>query len=184
MKIEQKLIYSILFLKGRIGSDIKEISKILKITQKETKIILEKLEKDLDESKSPIIMKWTDDKVRLTVSKEVSKELSEKMDKVINIRLSKSVIETLTIIAYKQPTTKPDIERIRGVSSDYAITKLLESELIEDAGHSDLPGKPILYITTPTFLELFDFRSINELPELPEDFESETKEIHLFNYEE
>lgn len=184
MKLENKLLYSILFLKGRIGSDVKELASLFKVTQKKMKEIVEELETKLINDKSPIVLKWSDDKVRLTISSEISKILSEKMDKTINIKLSKSVIETLTIIAYKQPVIKPEIERIRGVSADYAIAKLLELELIEDAGKSDLPGQPRLYVSTPAFLELFDLKSLKELPSIKTDFEVEKKGItNLFDYE-
>lgn len=182
--MEENLLYSVLFLKGRSGSDIKELSSLLKITQKQLKLELEKLENKLIKNKSPIIIKYSDDKIRLTISNDVSKELSNRMDKIINVKLSKSVIETLTIIAYKQPIIKPEIERIRGVSSDYAISKLLEFELIEDAGKSDLPGQPRLYVTTPSFLELFDLSNLDELPKLPENFEEKSKDqMNLFTYD-
>ncbi len=183
--MNSKLLYSILFLKGRIGSDIKELATILKLTQKQTKEEIDILKEKLIKNKSSTVIKHTDDKIRLTISDETSKELSLRMDKTISVKLSKSVIETLTIIAYKQPIIKPEIERIRGVSSDYAISKLLEFDLVEDDGKSDLPGQPRLYITSPAFLELFNISNLKELPELPEDFESDNKEqLSLFNYDE
>ncbi len=83
-------------------------------------------------------------------------------------KLSKTALETLSIIAYKQPITKSEIEHIRGVNSDYAIQKLLELQLIEIAGRSDLPGKPLLYRTSDSFFEYFKINSINDLPKLNE----------------
>ena len=79
-------------------------------------------------------------------------------------RLSKSVLETLAIIAYKQPVTKAIIEQIRGVNCDYAVQKLLEKELIYVKGTADTPGRPMLYATTEKFMEYF---GINHLAELP-----------------
>ncbi|XP_076037876.1 segregation and condensation protein B-like [Oratosquilla oratoria] len=105
------------------------------------------------------------------------------MNKTINVSLTKSVLEALTIIAYKQPTTKSDIEQVRGVSADYAISKLLEYELIESNERADLPGKPRLYVTTQTFLELFDINSLNDLPEVSKEFEEKTQETTLFSYD-
>ena len=99
------------------------------------------------------------------------------------IGLTKSVLEALTIIAYKQPTTKSKIEHIRGVSADYAISKLIEYDLIESNERSDLPGKPRLYVTTNAFLELFDLNSLDELPKELDDFEEKTSEVTLFVYD-
>lgn len=83
-------------------------------------------------------------------------------------KLSQAAIETLTIIAYKQPTTKLEIEQIRGVNCDYTIQKLLEKELISISGKADTVGKPILYSTSNTFMDYFGINSITELPQLKE----------------
>lgn len=83
-------------------------------------------------------------------------------------KLSKSALETLSIITYKQPVTKSEIEHIRGVNSDYAVQKLLEKELIEVAGRADLPGRPLLLRTSKLFMENFGLASISELPKLDE----------------
>jgi segregation and condensation protein B len=83
-------------------------------------------------------------------------------------RLSTAALETLAIIAYKQPITKTDIEHIRGVNCDYSIQKLLEKELIEIGGRSELPGRPLLYNTTQLFMDYFGINSVAELPKLKE----------------
>jgi len=81
-------------------------------------------------------------------------------------KLSQAALETLAIIAYKQPVTKPDVEQIRGVNCDYSIQKLLEKELISIVGKSDAVGKPILYGTSGIFMDYFGINSISELPQL------------------
>lgn len=83
-------------------------------------------------------------------------------------KLSTSAIETLSIIAYKQPVTKAEIEQIRGVNCDYSIQKLLEKELIEISGRSELPGRPLLYNTTQLFMDYFGLQTIADLPKLKE----------------
>ncbi|WP_397547695.1 SMC-Scp complex subunit ScpB [Rhodothermus marinus] len=83
-------------------------------------------------------------------------------------KLSQTLLETLAIIAYRQPITKPEIDHIRGVNSDYAIRRLQELELIEVKGRSDTIGRPLLYGTTQRFLEHFGLNSLDDLPELPE----------------
>jgi segregation and condensation protein B len=79
-------------------------------------------------------------------------------------KLSKSALETLSIIAYKQPVIKSELEQIRGVSCDYSIQKLLEKELIEIEGRSDGPGRPLIYATSTKFMDYFGLKSIEDLP--------------------
>lgn len=91
-------------------------------------------------------------------------------------RLSTAQMETLSIIAYKQPVTKGDIEQIRGVNSDYSVQKLLDKELVEIKGKSDGLGRPILYGTSAKFMEYFGINSIQDLPQ-PKDFAKQDNEI-------
>lgn len=91
-------------------------------------------------------------------------------------RLSKVALETLAIIAYRQPVSRGEIEKIRGVNSDYAVDKLLEKELISLAGRSTGPGKPLLYSTSEKFMDYFGLRSMDDLPQL-KDFLSPDEEI-------
>lgn len=79
-------------------------------------------------------------------------------------RLSQAALETLAIIAYKQPLTKPELETIRGVNSDYTLNTLLEKNLITIQGRADTVGRPLLYVTTDEFLKYFGLRNINDLP--------------------
>jgi len=79
--------------------------------------------------------------------------------------LSQSAMETLAIVAYKQPITRVEVEKIRGVNSDYALNTLAEFGLIEDIGRADLPGRPLLYSTTQEFLRKFGYSSLKDLPE-------------------
>ena len=83
-------------------------------------------------------------------------------------KLSQAALETLAIVAYKQPVTKIEVEQIRGVNCDYSIQKLLEKELISIVGKSDTVGKPILYGTSSIFMDYFGINSIDELPQLKE----------------
>lgn len=91
-------------------------------------------------------------------------------------RLSTAQLETLSIIAYKQPVTKTEIEHIRGVSCDYSIQKLLEKELLLIKGKSDTVGRPILYGTSSKFMEYFGINNLTDLPQ-PKDFFSEENQI-------
>jgi segregation and condensation protein B len=84
-------------------------------------------------------------------------------------RLSQAALETLAIIAYKQPVSRPEVEEIRGVNCDYALQKLLEKELVFIAGRSDGPGRPLLYGTTEKFMDYLGINSLTDLPK-PKDF--------------
>lgn len=91
-------------------------------------------------------------------------------------RLSTSAMETLSIIAYKQPISKTEIENIRGVNCDYAVQKLLDKNLIEITGKADTIGRPMLYGTTPKFMEYFGINDLAELP-APKEFTGEVNTI-------
>ena len=91
-------------------------------------------------------------------------------------KLSKSALETLALIAYKQPVTKTEVELIRGVNCDYAIQKLLEKELVEIIGRGEGPGRPLLYSTAPKFLHYFGLKNMQDLPQ-PKDFKQAESEI-------
>lgn len=91
-------------------------------------------------------------------------------------RLSTSAMETLAIIAYKQPITKSEVEMIRGVSCDYSIQRLLEKELIEIKGKSDAVGRPMIYGTSDKFMEYFGINDMKDLP-TPKDFANEENKI-------
>lgn len=91
-------------------------------------------------------------------------------------RLSTTAMETLSIIAYKQPISKSAIEQIRGVNCDYAIQKLLDKELVVIKGKAETPGKPVLYGTSEKFMDYFGINQISELP-IPKDFSTDENEI-------
>ena len=98
-------------------------------------------------------------------------------------RLSTAALETLAIVAYKQPITKGEIESIRGVNSDYSIQKLLEKELIIIMGRNeDLPGKPLIYSTSKTFMDYFGINQTTDLPRLREVLSESLEEPSLINY--
>ncbi len=91
-------------------------------------------------------------------------------------RLSRAALETLSIIAYKQPVTKSEVEAIRGVSCDYSLQKLLEKELVSIVGRSEGPGRPLLYGTSQRFMDYFGLKNLKDLPQL-KDFKDPDQEI-------
>ena len=99
-----------------------------------------------------------------TTKPELSKYLGYLNSEKIKRRLSQASLETLSIIAYKQPMTKPDLEAIRGVNSDYILSTLLEKRLITIVGRAETVGRPLLYATTEEFLKYFGLNKISDLP--------------------
>ena len=101
---------------------------------------------------------------RLTVAPEYADWVRLLRDAPKPLRLSQAALETLALIAYRQPVTRAEVEAVRGVAIDSALTRLLELELVYVSGRADLPGRPIQYATTPKFLEFCGIRSLEELP--------------------
>jgi segregation and condensation protein B len=91
-------------------------------------------------------------------------------------RLSQAALETLSIIAYRQPVSKSELEKIRGVNCDYSMQKLLEKELVSIVGRSEGPGRPLLYGTSEKFMDYFGLKSLKDLPQ-PKDFKEEDNAI-------
>ncbi|MDR1956181.1 MAG: SMC-Scp complex subunit ScpB [Treponema sp.] len=106
--------------------------------------------------------------IMISPKKEYWENLKERYGKKNESRLSRAALETLSIIAYSQPITRSEIEAIRGVQADTMIRLLAERELIREVGKKDVPGKPLQYGTTKTFLKLFRLESIADLPKLDE----------------
>lgn len=107
------------------------------------------------------------------------KEMYDYLIKIAHVPKPKEItevmLETLSIIAYKQPVTRLEVERIRGVNSDHTLNKLIEYNLICEVGRKDAPGRPILFATTEEFLRSFGIESTDELPELDSDVYEELK---------
>jgi segregation and condensation protein B len=106
------------------------------------------------------------DRVQLTTSPAAADRVQKFLGLAASAPLSKAALETLAIIAYQQPITRPQIDSVRGVNSDSVIKNLLAKGLIEESGRTDGPGRPVLYATTPEFLQHFGLNSLADLPPL------------------
>lgn len=122
-----------------------------------------------------------DDSYQMCTSKEVYEYLIRIAKQPKKYAMTDVLLETLSIIAYKQPITKAEIERIRGVSSDHAVNRLVEYGLCEEIGRLDAPGRPMLFGTTEEFLRSFGVASLEDLPSLAPD---ELERMRLESYEE
>lgn len=111
-------------------------------------------------------LQWNGNAVQLTTAPEASSVIERFLGLEVTSRLSQAALETLAIVAYMQPATRPQVDQIRGVNSDGALRTLLGKGLIEEVGRKETPGRPILYSTTPDFLQYFGLGSVAELPPL------------------
>lgn len=109
-------------------------------------------------------------KFQLTTAPEITEAIEELLGLDATQRLSRAALETLAIIAYQQPITRPGVDSIRGVNSDGVIKSLLSKGLLHEVGRTEGPGRPILFGTTPEFLQHFGLSSQNELPPLDAEF--------------
>ena len=142
-----------------------------KITMDQIESALEGIVEKYNSEFYPFEVKQSGGGWQFLTKKEFHKTVAQLNGEKFLKRLSSAALETLAIIAYKQPITKADIESIRGVSSDYSIQKLLEKELIIITGRNeDMPGKPLVYATSKTFMDYFGLNSPSDLPKLKEIF--------------
>ena len=168
MEIEKikQIIESIMFAVGRDIS-VQELSSVLELTPENVQEIIEHMKIEFEEQGRGIEIIKINNGYQLCSKKENYDYIYQIIDKRNKPNLSQAALETLAIIAYNPKITRAEIETIRGVNSDGTIYKLLDHNLIEDAGRLDAPGRPTTYQTTKEFLRLFGYTSLEELPELP-----------------
>lgn len=161
------LIESILFVSGEAVS-VRKIADFLNMDKGKLRKIMDKLVENFNYRNGGLQIIKMNDHYQLATRPEYG----EYIDKYFGIdkkqSLSQAMLETLSIIAYKQPITRIDIESIRGVKCEYTLGVLNDRGLIKEVGKMDAPGKPILYGTTDTFLKVFGLSSLEDLPPLTE----------------
>ncbi len=153
-----------------------EVSRIAQALELEPDVItgaLWELSVSLDERKSGICLLRLGSKYQLCSRVEYAQQVRNVLDIKKNAPLSPAAFEVLAVVAYNQPVTKAYIEQIRGVDCSGVVSTLCQKGLLEEKGRLDLPGRPLLYGTTPDFLRCFCLSSLADLPELPEKPENE-----------
>ncbi len=164
----KNIIESLLFA-AQEPITIKQFEKILSSENKENIIkTLNRLAEEYEVRKGGFYLKETAGGFRLKSRPEYGEWIKKLLEPSSYSRLSKAALETLSITAYKQPILRAEIEYIRGVDSGGIIRNLLDKGLIKIIGRKDIPGKPMLYSTTKRFLEVFELKSLKELPTLKE----------------
>ena len=159
-------IEAMLFASGR-SVDIKILSEILGVETEKIKEAAQRLKENLQDRKSGIQLIEINNGYQLATLEKFYSYICTMLDNRSKPNLSQAALEVLAIVAYNPKITRAEMEKIRGVSSDSAMNKLLEYNLIEEAGKLDAPGRPMTYKTTDEFLRLFGYKSLEDMPKHP-----------------
>ena len=159
----QRIIEAILFAAGE-RVEISRLAAALETDEKDIEAAVSALMDELSFNRRGIRILRLDNGYQMVSSGEMADYITKTLETRKPPRLSSSQLETLTIIAYYQPATKAMVEQIRGVDSSYSVAALMNKKLIEEAGRLNVPGRPILYRTTPDFLRTFGISSLDDLP--------------------
>ncbi len=164
-KIEEiaKIVEGVLFVSGE-GVDVDEFKTRFEMNDREFNKVLDILKQKYNENSGINVITYKN-KVQLCSNPAIANDISEILNPIRERSLTRAALETVAIIAYKQPITRIDIENIRGTSCDYAIQLLQSNNLIEVVGRKDTVGKPLLFGTTDNFLKRFQIQSIEDLPD-------------------
>lgn len=174
MKLEGT-IEGILFAMGT-SVEKKALAQALEVSEGEIEAAAALLEEKYQRDDSGITLLRLEDSYQLSTRRSCYEPLIRLSARPRKPVLTNVVMETLAIIAYRQPITKAEISKIRGVSSDHAVNKLIEYDLVCEAGRLEAPGRPILLTTTEEFLRRFDLDSVDELPDIREEKLAELRE--------
>ena len=170
----QAAIEAILFASGE-PVELERIAEALEIEPEVCEQIILNLSAKLDEQNSGICVLKLDNMYQLSSRTEYAEVIRDVLELRKNTPLSQAAFEVLAVVAYNQPVTKSFIEQVRGVDCSGVISTLCQKKLIEEKGRLDLPGRPLVYGTTPDFLRCFSISSLDELPALPEKPEEPTE---------
>lgn len=173
MEIEkmQGMIEAILFTMGDSVS-LSQIAEAIRHDEETTRKLIHNMMDGYEKEKRGVRIIELNDSFQMCTKPEAYEYLIRVAKQPKKYVLTEVLLETLSIIAYRQPVTKLEIEKIRGVKSDHAVNKLIEYELVEEIGRLDAPGRPVLFGTTEEFLRRFGVKSLEELPGLnPEQVE-------------
>ena len=181
----EAVIEGLLYVQGDLGLTIKQVMDVLDVSEDEAKRLIFNLKNSYEKENRGLRIKYLANTFKLTTKEEHKDYYQKSLENPKTHTLSQGALETLAIIAYNEPITRLDIDKLRGVDSSYIIRRLLAKGLIKENGKADLPGKPILYKTTDDFLDYFGLSTIKDLPkiEMLEEMEEE-KDLFTSNYKE
>ena len=172
------VLEGLLFVAGDDGISLEEASYILELERSAVRQLLDELKKRLEDENSGLELLLTASYYKLVTKASLKPYIEKYAVSPYSSQLSQASLETLAIIAYKQPVTRVDIESIRGVQSSGSIQKLLLRDLIEEAGRLETPGRPKLYKTTAYFMDYFGLESLDALPDASDLFDLDSEEAN------
>ena len=172
------VLEGLLFVAGDDGISLEEASYILELERSAVRQLLDELKKRLEDENSGLELLLTASHYKLVTKASLKSYIEKYAVSPYSSQLSQASLETLAIIAYKQPVTRVDIESIRGVQSSGSIQKLLLRDLIEEAGRLETPGRPKLYKTTAYFMDYFGLESLDALPDASDLFDLDSEEAN------
>lgn len=174
------ILEGLLYVVGDDGLSLKEVMNILNINESEAKQLVYKLKMDYEKENRGLRLSYLGNTFKLTTKQEHKDYYEKLIENPKSHVLSQAALEVLAIIAYNEPITRLEVDKMRGVDSVYVIRKLVAKGLIKEAGKSDDPGHPILYKTTDDFLDYFGLASKEDLPKLEDIIVEEDEEKDLF----
>ena len=170
---EKGRIEAILFVAGE-AVEIRELARALDQSEKQIRKTLSELESEYDFNQRGFMIKRFGDKVQLATRPLYAEDVVRLLQPVQRQSLSQAAMETLAVVAYRQPVTRAEVEQIRGVKCDYSLQSLTAKGLIQEVGRKETIGRPILFGTTDEFLSRFGLENLDGLPPLPERETEET----------
>ncbi len=159
------VLEAILFTMGE-SVEIERLAQVIEEDRQTTKEILDEMAKEYRKQERGIQLTTLENSVQLCTKGEYYEYLIKIAKTPRKFVLTDTLLETLSIIAYKQPVTRLEVEKVRGVNCDHAINRLIEFDLICEVGRLDAPGRPLLFGTTEQFLRSFGVKSLDDLPEI------------------
>ena len=174
---EKGRIEAILFVAGE-AVDIRDLARALGREEKAVRRTLHELESEYDYQQRGFLLKRFGQKVQLATRPLYAGDVVRLLQPVQKQSLTQAAMETLAVVAYKQPVTRAEVEQIRGVKCDYSLQSLINKGLIQEVGRKETIGRPILFGTTDEFLSRFGIESLEDLPPLPNPAEDEPEETH------
>ncbi|MBO4918639.1 MAG: SMC-Scp complex subunit ScpB [Erysipelotrichaceae bacterium] len=175
----EAIVEGLLYIVGEDGVKAEQLAVAIDKSLEDTKIILENIQHKYASELYGIELVGYGSVYKFITKKDVYPYAQILFGTAKPGTLSQAALETLAIIAYKQPITRIEIEELRGVSAEVMLRKLLARNLIREAGRSEAPGRPILYEVTEEFMDSFKLYTLNELPDLPE-YKQEEENENLF----
>lgn len=177
-KMKNKAVLEgLLFVVGEDGLTLDQIEEVLGLKEEKVKELVNELKHSYENEDRGLRIDFLGNRLKLTTKFEHRQYYQKLLENPETNTLSQAALETLAIIAYNEPITRMQIDKLRGVGSSQMIRKLVAKGLVKESGRSDLPGRPILYETTNDFLDYFGLSNIKELPDMEKYIEASEAEI-------